>query len=75
MATAITLRKTGGSISATLPKSVAERLNVSAGDTVFLVETDRGVLLTPYDPDFEDSVAAFEQVRKQYRNTLRKLAE
>lgn len=75
MPTTITLRKAGGSISVTLPKSVVERLNVSAGDRLFLVETEQGVLLTPFDPDFEDSLAAFEQVRKQYRNTLRKLAE
>jgi putative addiction module antidote len=75
MTKVITLRKAGGSISAILPKAMAERMNVGAGDKVFLVETDRGVLLTPYDPEFEDAVDAFEQVRKQYRNTLRKLAE
>ena len=75
MTKTITLRKAGGSISATLPKAMAERMNVGVGDKVFLVETDRGVLLTPYDPEFQDAVDAFEQVRKQYRNTLRKLAE
>ena len=75
MTKVITLRRAGGSISATLPKAMAERMNVGVGDKVFLVETDRGVLLTPYDPEFDDAVGAFEQVRKQYRNTLRKLAE
>lgn len=75
MTKVITLRRAGGSISATLPKAMAERMNVGVGDKVFLVETDRGVLLTPYDPEFGDAVDAFEQVRKQYRNTLRKLAE
>ena len=75
MATTITLRKAGGSISATLPKSVVERLNVAAGDTLYLIETDRGILLSPYDPNFDDAITAFRQVRKQFRNTLRKLAE
>lgn len=75
MTKVITLRKTGGSVSATLPKTMAERMNVSAGDKVFLVETDRGILLTPYDPEFQDAVDAFEHVRRQYRNTLKKLAE
>ncbi|MBX3142881.1 MAG: AbrB/MazE/SpoVT family DNA-binding domain-containing protein [Trueperaceae bacterium] len=69
------LRKAGGSVTATLPKAIADRLNVKPGDKVFLVETDRGVLLTPYDPDFDEAVEAFGEVRRQYRNTLKKLAE
>lgn len=71
----ITLRQAGGSVTATLPKDVAERLHVRAGDELHVVETERGVLLTPYDPDFEDAVQAFEEVRRDYRNTLKKLAE
>ncbi len=71
----ITLRKAGGSVTATLPKSAAERLNVKAGDKLFVVETDRGLLLTPYDPEFDEALAAFQDVRRQYRNTLKKLAE
>lgn len=71
----ITLRQAGGSVTATLPKDMADRLHVGPGDTVYAIETDRGVLLTPYDPDFEDALSAFEQVRRQYRNTLKRLAE
>jgi len=71
----ITLRQAGGSVSATLPKQMTDRLNVEAGDRVFAIETDRGILLTPYDPYFDEAMAAFGEVRKQYRNTLRKLAE
>jgi hypothetical protein len=36
---------------------------------------ENGVLLTPYDPDFHDAIQAFAEVRRQYRNTLKKLAE
>jgi putative addiction module antidote len=75
MTKVVKLRRAGGSISATLPRSMAERLNVDVGDEVFLVETERGILITPFDPNFEAELAAFEAVRKQYRNTLRKLAE
>ncbi|HEY7770082.1 AbrB/MazE/SpoVT family DNA-binding domain-containing protein [Longimicrobium sp.] len=69
----IILRQAGGSVTATLPKDMADRLHVGAGDKVYAIETERGVLLTPYDPD--DAMQAFEEVRRQYRNTLRKLAE
>ena len=47
----VTLRQAGGSVSATLPKDMADRLRLEAGDRVLAVETDRGILLTPYDPD------------------------
>lgn len=69
------LRKAGGSVTATLPKEVLERLNLEAGDRLFLVDTDDGVLLTPYDPEFARTMKAFDSVRKRYRNTLKKLAE
>lgn len=71
----ITLRQAGGSVTATLPKDIADRLQVKPGDRVYAIETDQGVLLTPYDPEFEQTLDAFAQVRRQYRNTLKKLAE
>lgn len=71
----IRLRQAGGSVTATLPKDMADRLQVKPGDRMYVIETDRGVLLTPYDPDFEEALDAFSQVRRQYRNTLKKLAE
>jgi len=49
----VTLRQAGGSVSATLPKDMADRLRLEAGDRVLAVETDRGILLTPYDPETE----------------------
>lgn len=49
----VTLRQAGGSVSATLPKDMADRLRLEPGDRVLAVETDRGILLTPYDADAE----------------------
>jgi putative addiction module antidote len=71
----IILRQTGGSVTATLPKEMAERLQVRPGDKMFAIETENGVLLTPYDPTFDEAVQAFSEVRRQYHNTLKKLAE
>ena len=47
----VTLRQVGGSIGATLPKDMAERLHLEVGDRVLAVETEQGILLTPFDPD------------------------
>ena len=71
----ITLRQAGGSVTATLPKDIAERLHLRPGDKVYVIETEDGVLLTPYDPHFDEAMQAFEEVRRQYRNTLKKLSE
>jgi putative addiction module antidote len=71
----VTLRKMGGSVGATLPKDMADRLHVQAGDEVFVVETEEGVLLTPYDPDFQKAMKAYERTASKYRNALRELAK
>ena len=75
MTRGVRLRRAGGSISATLPKDMAERLHLSAGDTVLAVETERGILLTPYDPEVEEVLAIAGKVAGRYRNALRQLAK
>ncbi|MBN2823609.1 MAG: AbrB/MazE/SpoVT family DNA-binding domain-containing protein [Coriobacteriia bacterium] len=74
MTQGVKLRKAGGSIAATLPKDMADRLKLAAGDTVIAIETERGILLTPYDPDTEEALALATEVGRTYRNALRELA-
>jgi putative addiction module antidote len=69
------LRQMGGSVGATLPKDMAERLHLAAGDKVLAIETERGILLTPYDPAAEEALAIAARVSGQYRNALRELAK
>lgn len=70
----VTLRQAGGSVSAT-PKDMADRLRLEAGDRVLAVETDRGILLTPYDPDVERALQIAAKAAKKYRYALRELAK
>lgn len=70
----VTLRQVGGSVSATLPKSMADRLHLEPGDDVLAIETDRGVLISPYDPETERALEAAAKVARKYRNVLRQLA-
>ena len=71
----VTLRKMGGSVGATLPKDMAERFHLAAGDEVMAVETAHGILLTPYDPVVEEGLALAAAAQKQFRNALRELAK
>ena len=70
----IRLRQAGGSVSATIPKEMADRLNVTAGDDVFIAETPDGILLTPYDEAILHAVESGRRIGKRYRNALRELA-
>src|SRR5687768_10630102 len=48
----IKIQKVGGSASATLPKAMLDRHQIGPGDRVFAIDTEQGILITPYDPDF-----------------------
>ena len=74
MAREVKLRQADGSVSATLPKDMADRFHLEAGDRVLAVETEQGILLTPYDPETERALTAVAKAAKKYRNALRKLA-
>jgi putative addiction module antidote len=71
----VRLRQAGGSVSATLPKDMADRLRLEAGDTVLALETDKGILLTPYDPETETALKVAAKAAKRYRAALRELAK
>ncbi len=69
-----TLKKIGGSAAIVLPKTMLERFHLEAGDEVAVVETERGLLVTPFDPDFEEAMKHYARGAKKYRNAMRRLA-
>ena len=73
--TVLKLQRFGNSTAVTIPKEVLHRLRVSQGDHLYLVETDRGIELTPYDPDFAAQMDVAERVMREDRAVLRKLAD
>lgn len=70
----VTLRQSGGSVTATLPREMVERLRLAPGDKVSIVETGEGLLLTPYDPAFENAIRVYRRGARRFRNALRELA-
>lgn len=71
----VTVRRVGGSLGTTLPKDLAARLHVAAGDRLLALETADGILLTPYDPTTEAALALAARAAKRYRHALRQLAK
>lgn len=68
------LTSVGDSTGLVLPKDVLERLHVNEGDLLHIVETPTGIELTP-DPTFAQQMEVAEQVMREDRDVLRKLAE
>ena len=67
--------KVGNSLGLILPKDVLARLNVTAGDSLFLIEGPGGYRLTPYDPVFDQKMTKADDIMRRYRNALRELAK
>jgi putative addiction module antidote len=65
----------GNSFGVILPKEVLEKLRVSKGDSLLVIETPSGIELSAYDPDVARQMEAAERVMRKYRDVLKKLAE
>jgi putative addiction module antidote len=75
LVTILKLTKIGNSVGALFPKEVLAKMNVAAGDVVFLTESPDGVRITPYSPNFERQMTVAESVMKKRRAALRELAK
>jgi putative addiction module antidote len=73
--TTLKVTTVGNSAGVVLPRDLLERLRVSKGDTLYVIETPRGIELTAYDPEFGAQMDAAEQVMREDRDVLRKLSE
>jgi putative addiction module antidote len=68
------LTTVGNSVGVVLPKEILDKLRVQKGDSLYVLETPRGIELTPYDPEFARQMDLAEAVMREDRDTLRKLA-
>lgn len=69
-----TISKIGNSAGVTLPAELMERLGLAVGDKVHVSATEHGILVSPYDPEFEEALALSREVMKDYRDTLKALS-
>ena len=65
----------GNSVGIVLPRDILERLRVGKGDMLCATETPDGIELRAYDEEFNEQMAIAEQVMREDRDVLRKLAE
>ena len=69
------ITRIGNSYGVILPKETRDALQVGEGDVLYAVHTPDGISLSPYDPEFEDAMSAYQRTQRKYRNALRELAK
>ena len=65
----------GNSCGIILPEEALAKLNVEAGETLYLKETANGFEISGADSEFEEEMQAARQVMTQYYDALRELAQ
>jgi putative addiction module antidote len=69
------VRRIGGSLGVILSKTVLDEMSTREGDELTVIQTEDGLLLTPYDEEFERTMESYAVVKNRYRNALRELAK
>ena len=74
MISTLKLTNVGNSVGVVLPKEILNKLRVEKGDTLYVIETPEGIELTAYSPDFAAQMDAAEEIMRENRDVLKKLA-
>lgn len=75
MTTTVKVTTIGNSAGIILPKELLEKLRVSKGDVLTVTETPDGINLNPFDRDFATAMSLAEEIMREDRDVLRKLAQ
>ena len=65
----------GNSAGVILPKDILERLRVSKGDVLYLVEEPDGFKITPYNKEFVEQMDLAESIMREDKDVLKVLAK
>lgn len=73
--TTLKLRAVGNSVGLVLPKDILARMNLAEGDTVQVVESPDGLLLTTMPRETEAQLELGREMMRKYRETFAALAK
>jgi putative addiction module antidote len=65
----------GNSVGVVLSKELLAKLRCSKGDMLYVTETPAGIELSPYDPEFAQQMELAEEIMREDRDVLKKLAK
>jgi putative addiction module antidote len=73
--TTLKIISVGNSAGVLLPKELLTKLRADKGDVLHVIETENGIELTPYGPEFDTQMAVAEDIMHENRDLLRRLAK
>jgi hypothetical protein len=59
----------------TLPKTIVDNYHLTEEDELHLMETEEGVVLTPFNPRFAEWAKAYDLTNRKYKNVLKALVK
>jgi putative addiction module antidote len=65
----------GNSSGIILSKELLAKLRVEKGDKIYITETQNGIELSPYNPELAAQMNLAEEIMREDRDILKKLAE
>ncbi|MDR9395669.1 MAG: transcriptional regulator [Roseovarius sp.] len=65
----------GNSVGVVFSKELLAKLRSGKGDMLYVTETPNGIELSPYDPEFAQQMELAEDIMREDRDVLKKLAK
>ena len=72
---ALKITTVGNSSGVVLPKDILEKMKVSKGDSLYLVEEQDGYKITPYNKEFIEQMDLAEEIMREDRDALKVLSK
>ena len=69
------LTTVGSSTGVVIPKEMLKNMKLEKGDSLYVVETPEGYVLTSYNPEVIAQIRKGRNFMKKYRETFKTLAE
>lgn len=69
------LRKIGNSVGMIIPAEMLANVNLREGDEVHLRLTSEGMVISAYDPDFDEMLKDAQEFLRTHRNAFRELSQ
>lgn len=73
--TKLKIRSVGNSYGVILPAELLEKLRCGVGDELFVTDSPNGIELSPYNPELEKQLEVAEEIMRENRDVLRRLAK
>jgi len=73
--TCLTVRKINNSHGVVFPKEILDKLKCTEGDKLYVMATEHGIELIPYDSEFSKDLECIDAIISENEDVLRKLAK